>query len=57
MRLSESFIIQLDESTDVVNFRVLIAFVWYVYEGEFVEGLLLRKSNDAQTGEDIFETV
>jgi len=41
------FIIQLDESTDVVNFRVLLAFVWYVYEGEFEECLLLRKPNEA----------
>jgi hypothetical protein len=51
------FIIQLDESTDVVNFRVLLAFVWYVYEGEYEEDLLLHKSNEAHTGEDIFEIV
>jgi len=51
------FIIQLEESTDVVNFRVLLAFVWYVNEGEFEEGLLLRKSNEAHTGEDIIEIV
>jgi hypothetical protein len=49
------FIIHLDESTDVVNFAVVVASVWYVYEGEFEEGLLLRKSTEAQTGEDIFE--
>jgi hypothetical protein len=57
LRLNESFIIQVDENTDVVNFAVLLAFVWYIYEGEFQEGLLICKSTEAQTGEDIYEIV
>jgi hypothetical protein len=35
LRLRESFAIELDESTDVVNLAVLLVFVGYVYEGEF----------------------
>jgi hypothetical protein len=55
LRLSESFKIQLDESTDV-NLAILIVFVWYVYEGEFQEDLLVCKSIEAQiTGEEIFQ--
>jgi len=57
LRLSESFIIQLDENTDVVNFVILLAFVWYIYEGEFQDGLVLCKSTEAQTGKDIYEIV
>jgi hypothetical protein len=56
LRLSESFTIHLDESTDVVNLAILLVFARYVYEGEFLEDLLLCKSVEAQiTGEDIFQ--
>jgi hypothetical protein len=56
LRLSESFTIQLDESTDVVNVVILLVFIRYVYEGEFQEDLLLCKSTEARiTGEDIFQ--
>jgi hypothetical protein len=55
VRLSESFTIQLDESTDVVNVAVLLVFVRYVYEGECQEDLLLCKSTEAEvTDKDIF---
>jgi hypothetical protein len=55
LRLSESFTIQLDESTDV-NLELLFVFVRFVYEGEFQEDLLLCKSIEAQiTDEDIFQ--
>jgi hypothetical protein len=55
LRLSESFTIQLDENTDVVNLAILLVFVRYVYEGEFQEDLLLCKTIEAQiTGKDIF---
>jgi hypothetical protein len=47
LRLSESFTIQLDESTDVVNLTILLVFVWHAYEGEFQEDLLLCKSIEA----------
>jgi hypothetical protein len=56
LRLSESFTIQLDESTDAVNLSILLVFVRYVYEGEFQDDLLLCKSTEAQiTGEDVFQ--
>jgi hypothetical protein len=56
LRLSESFTVLLGESTDDVNLAILLVFVWYVYEGEFQEDLLLCKSIEAQiTGEDIFQ--
>jgi hypothetical protein len=56
LRLSESFTIQLDESTDAVNLSILLVFVRYVYKGEFQEDLLLCKSTEAKiTGEDIFQ--
>jgi hypothetical protein len=56
LRLSESFTVQLNESTDVVNLAILLVFVRYVYEGEFQEDLLLCKSTEAQiTGKDIFQ--
>jgi hypothetical protein len=51
-KLSKSFTIQLDKSTDV-NLTILLAFVLYVYEGEFEKDLC--KSTEAQTGENIFE--
>jgi hypothetical protein len=52
MKLSESFTIQLDMSTDVV--RLADTFVRPVYEDKFQEDLLFCKLNKAQaTGKDI----
>jgi hypothetical protein len=50
------FTVQLDEIMDVVNPTILLVFVQYVYEGEFLEDLLLCKSVEAQTtGKEIFQ--
>jgi hypothetical protein len=56
LKLSESFTIQLHESTHIVHLSILLVFVRYVYESEFQEDLLLCKSIEAKiTGEDIFQ--
>jgi hypothetical protein len=50
------FTVQLDEIMDVVNPTILLVFVQCVYEGEFLEDLLLCKSVEAHTtGKDIFQ--
>jgi hypothetical protein len=47
---SEQFIFKLNESTGITRKLVIqLAFVWYVYEGEFQEDLLLCKSVLSQT--------
>jgi len=52
MKLSESFTIQLDMSTDIV--RLAVTFVRPVYEDKFQEDLLFCKLSEAlATGDNI----
>ena len=52
------FAIQLDESTDVLQFSQLLAFVRYVHEGNFKEEFLFCKPLKLNTrAEDVLEAV
>nr|XP_054593370.1 SCAN domain-containing protein 3-like [Nothobranchius furzeri] len=57
-KLSDSFSLQLDESTDVSGNAQLVAFVRYVDTDDIYEHILFCKSLEGKTtGEDIFNVV
>lgn len=57
-KLSDSFSLQLDESTDVSGNAQLVAFVRYVDTDDIYEHILFCKSLKGKTtGEDIFDVV
>ena len=52
------FSIQLDESTDVANCSQLLAYVRYIYEGDFKDEFLFCKPLEATTNaRDVFDKV
>jgi len=55
VKQSQTFSLQMDESTDVEDLAVLLAFVRYIYNFKTEEDLLFCKSLKTHTkGEDIF---
>jgi Domain of unknown function (DUF4371) len=58
VRQSDHFALQLDESTDIVNFAELIVFVRYMAEDSIEESMLFIKPlPTTTTGADIFNLV
>ena len=52
------FSIQLDESTDVVNYYQLLVYVRYIYEGDFKDEFLFCKPLETTTtARDVLDTV
>lgn len=58
LRLCDKFALQLDESTDVANFAILLVFVRYIYNGELEEDILFCKPLETHTtGTEIFKVL
>ncbi|XP_013790336.1 zinc finger BED domain-containing protein 5-like, partial [Limulus polyphemus] len=58
VKLSPTFSLQMDESTDVTGLAILLVFIRYMHESRIVEDILLCKPLATHTtGEEIFKLV